>query len=226
MLNLARICLTVVTMAIPCFAQDSLYTRIKNDHLLSLDISGDEMTASGRAQMLARPLIFNDNWALLTDITLTFEERADLYLLLGCAFNAQLTSHMDLELSFSSGCAYQKNKFQQLADEPSLYFASGAAVKIVKEVSDDRELAAELEVKSKGQEFWYLGKLNIPLTNLWGANIDLGARAEKYSIAGPQLQLSFQPRHVVEVAYWLGYGYNSEIKEWGLALGLVFKSLF
>jgi hypothetical protein len=53
-------------MGLPCLGQDSLVQMQHNNHLISLDISGDQMTASGRAQILAKPLSFSEHWGATT----------------------------------------------------------------------------------------------------------------------------------------------------------------
>lgn len=106
--QLVTCCLFVLAMGLPCLGQDSLVQMQHNNHLISLDISGDQMTASGRAQILAKPLSFSEHWGAINDISLTFEHETHFYCLVGCSFSAQITEKTELEISLSTGCAYQK----------------------------------------------------------------------------------------------------------------------
>ncbi|HRH22071.1 MAG TPA: hypothetical protein PLJ58_02610 [bacterium] len=225
MKQLATCCLFVLAMGLPCLGQDSLVQMQHNNHLISLDISGDQMTASGRAQILAKPLSFSEHWGAINDISLTFEHETHFYCLVGCSFSAQITEKTELEISLSAGCAYQKRPLEP-SHSNAVVLATGANMRISSRYLGSRNLIVELEIKKQGDELWYLGKLSIESLALFGSYLELGIRAEEHSIAGPQIQICFQQSKVVELGYWLAYGYNHDTASSGAALGLSIKSLF
>ena len=183
------------------------------------------MSASGRAQILAKPINFGEHWGAINDFTFSFEHETNFYCLIGCSFSAQLLEKTEIEISLSGGCAYQKEIILG-ASENHLSLASGASMRLISQCFGARNLIAELEVKRQGQKLWYLGKLNIETIVIFGRYLELGIRAEEHSIIGPQMQICFEQSKVIELGYWLAYGYNHDTASTGAALGLSIKSLF